>query len=754
MRKIVLLMFLTPLFLHAQNQSSEDYFKNLVKKNAAEIGLSAYDIQNNRLSDFYYDAHAKTYMVYLIQTFKGVDVDDVLSPLSFKEDKLITGHFITLNEIKEKAKNISEKPSVTASASVMNAAKDIGLSTSLKIVPSALSNNGKKAEFNIPDISQNKITANLKWRTPDNINSNYTLVWQTLIHTNNNNALWLVNIDAATGAVIDKKNLTTYENSLGINKTHHNMYVYEDDKTNNAEIRKVESVSSAKYRVVNFPAESPIVTGGTPALATDPWTMFPNTKAITLKWNSDNTKDYDSAFGNNTHVVDDEDNNNVGGVSAHSISALPNLDFDHSITYGLPTDQGNNRESGLTNLFYWTNLMHDMSYQYGFDEPAGNFQSTNFGRGGAENDYVNADAQDGSGIDNSNFSTPVDGSKPRMQMYFFQPNPDTVLKINSPAAYSGFQLSSLGEISLTTQKAPITSDIVMYNDNAGSSHTACVAPLNGAALIGKIVYVDRGSCSFDEKILNAQKAGAAAVIVGDTVDVANSTLINMIYKTNVFGQTIFDKAVTIPSSFVRSGDALTIKSYLKGGTAVNATFYSQLTDGELDNGVVCHEYTHGISTRLTGGPNNGTCLTNGEAMNEGWSDYFAIMMTKDWTKAKLTDGALPKTVGNYAIGFPADGPGIRFYPYSTDKTINPETYDFVLSSDGETHTIGEVWCEMLWEMTWQIIQDIGTINTQLSNADAKGGNSIALNLMMEGLKLQVCKPGFVDGRDAILKADT
>ena len=30
---------------------------------------------------------------------------------------------------------------------------------------------------------------------------------------------------------------------------------------------------------------------------------------------------------------------------------------------------------------------------------------------------------------------------------------------------------------------------------------------------------------------------------------------------------------------------------------------------------------------------------------------------------------------------------------------------------------------------------------------------MALQLVMTGLKLQPCSPGFVDGRDAILKAD-
>lgn len=55
----------------------------------------------------------------------------------------------------------------------------------------------------------------------------------------------------------------------------------------------------------------------------------------------------------------------------------------------------------------------------------GNFQTNNFGLGGNGNDAVQADAQDGSGTNNANFSTPADGSPGRMQMYVFTgPTPD------------------------------------------------------------------------------------------------------------------------------------------------------------------------------------------------------------------------------------------------------------------------------------------------------------------------------------------
>ncbi len=72
---------------------------------------------------------------------------------------------------------------------------------------------------------------------------------------------------------------------------------------------------------------------------------------------------------------------------------------------------------------------------------------------------------------------------------------------------------------------------------------------------------------------------------------------------------------------------------------------------------------------------------------------------------------------------------------------------------GEVHYIGEIWASTLWDMTWFIIQQDG-INKDIFNANGEGGNSVAYKLVIEGMKLQPCSPGFIDGRDAILKADT
>ncbi|PSR99445.1 hypothetical protein PHLCEN_2v4124 [Hermanssonia centrifuga] len=75
--------------------------------------------------------------------------------------------------------------------------------------------------------------------------------------------------------------------------------------------------------------------------------------------------------------------------------------------------------ASITQLFYTSNLFHDLFYRYGFDEVAGNFQHHNFGRGGKGDDAVIVNAQDGSGFNNANFATPPDGQNGRCRMYLW-----------------------------------------------------------------------------------------------------------------------------------------------------------------------------------------------------------------------------------------------------------------------------------------------------------------------------------------------
>src|SRR5690606_35744418 len=127
-------------------------------------------------------------------------------------------------------------------------------------------------------------------------------------------------------------------------------------------------------------------------------------------------------------------------------------------------------------------------------------------------------------------------------------------------------------------------------------------------------------------------------------------------------------------------------------------------DGDFDNGIISHEYGHGISTRLTGGPANSSCLFNNEAMGEGWSDWFALMM-----QLKAGDnGADSRGIASFAASQPIDSPGIRSFVYSTDMTLNPRTLSYSNSTSANyRYDVGEVWASMLWDLTWAYINKYG-----------------------------------------------
>jgi extracellular elastinolytic metalloproteinase len=59
---------------------------------------------------------------------------------------------------------------------------------------------------------------------------------------------------------------------------------------------------------------------------------------------------------------------------------------------------------------------------------------------------------------------------------------------------------------------------------------------------------------------------------------------------------------------------------------------------------------------------------------------------------------------------------------------------------------------MLFEVYWNLIDAHG-FNPDLYGDWTTGGNHLALRLVLDGMKMQPCSPGFVDGRDAILAAD-
>ena len=60
-------------------------------------------------------------------------------------------------------------------------------------------------------------------------------------------------------------------------------------------------------------------------------------------------------------------------------------------------------------------------------------------------------------------------------------------------------------------------------------------------------------------------------------------------------------------------------------------FPGQRRDAAFDADVIVHEYAHGLTSRLIGGPQNVNALTRWQsgALGEGWSDAYAASFTSD-----------------------------------------------------------------------------------------------------------------------------
>ncbi|KAH6572430.1 hypothetical protein BASA62_003369 [Batrachochytrium salamandrivorans] len=346
------------------------------------------------------------------------------------------------------------------------------------------------------------------------------------------------------------------------------------DATTGEVIQTIDFAKKASYKVIPLPRRDP----------TEGFSMVYNPE---FKGSSPNGwTDGEATKGNNAITK-----NTLGKTTPSTSNGVFDTQFNSTANPGTTI----NVAAAAVNLFYLVNLMHDISYQYGFTEQAGNFQTDNFGKGGKGGDAVIVNAIHAYETNSANFFTPVDGKSPVMTMYGF---------------------------------------------------------------------------------------------------------------TN-----------SIPN---RSGG--------------------------LDNGIAIHEYVHGISFRLTGGPTASGCLDTKEAqgLSEGWSDVIAMIVL-----ARSSDTATTSIpMGAYVTNNPA---GIRSHPYTTDMTVNPLTYSD-LETRNDSHPMGEVWASLLWEVYWSLVTKYG-FSTNLYDAKQSEGNIVTMQIIIGGMMLQPCNPTFLSARDAIVAAD-
>ena len=673
------------------------------------------DVQDLRESSSHSFQKTNLTYFYAQQYFEGIPVFNAMAIAAFRDEKLVNlNHNLVLQDLYRKA---NEGFIISWEDALKNTFDYLKLTQALPAKKTDIRNSANVQYFQSEGISSEEVFVEKYWLL---FNDEILPVYNVVVQPNGSPDWWNVRIDARNGKYLEKNNWTSSCSPSDMKVRSFGSQILQGGRKSGTATTSL----GATYNVYPLGTESP--SHGQRSLEVDPAVL----NASPHGWHStvtNNPKQFTITRGNNVHAYEDQNNSNTPGFSPDGGDSLY---FDFQVDFNKPAIVS--MPAAVTNLFYQNNILHDVLYQYGFTEAAGNFQVNNYGKGGAGNDAVRAEAMDGGGTNNANFSTPTDGNAPRMQMYLWNTGGGNILKVDSPLtnSFPGTP-ASIGPPVATN---PVSGEMVLYQDSSANPTLACQTTWQN--LTGKIALIDRGSCNFAAKILNAQAAGAIGVIV------ANNQAGNPIAMG---GQ---GAGITIPSIMVTQGVGNLLKGYLNANPAVFVSLSDSVFgfDSSFDNGVVQHEYGHGLSIRLTGGRMNSSCLNNQEQAGEGWSDLLALFFNTDSTN-------LPEQrrgIATWLINQPVTGQGIRPRPYSTSTIQNNLTYDNIKTLS-VPHGVGTVWATMVWDMYWLLVDEHGFDNDIYNGT---GGNNIAFQLVVEGLKLQRCNPGFADSRDAILQADT
>ncbi|HEY3176922.1 MAG TPA: M36 family metallopeptidase [Candidatus Polarisedimenticolia bacterium] len=694
-----------------------DIAQGYVRNNRAALGLTEADLRDIVIRDRYRTEHNGVTHIYIAQTLRGIEVFNGLINVNVTKD----GRIANLGNrfVADLARSAGTRaPALTAEEAIGRVAARLGLRVTAPLEEESGPTGAARAVvYRAGALSIHPIRVKLVYLPyrPGQVR----LTWEVDISPNDQH-MWLMHVDAESGEVLAQRDM----------------------------------IQRDTYKVYPWPVESPShVSGGLPLPPGDGRTVVnqtaANPTASPFGWHDLNGvmgADTVDTTGNNVFAQTDLDNNDAFAPGVENRPVSPFRDFQPPCD--LTQQPAAYRDAAVTNLFYWNNILHDLHYLYGFTEAAGNFQFNNYGKGGLGGDAVDADAQDGSGTNNANFGTRIDGLTPRMQMFVW--TAQTALTIFPPSSAAGEYPAGSAGFGARLDQTGLSGSIVLVDDGTGATSDAC-EPIS-QDLTGKIALIDRGTCEFGLKVKNAEDAGAAAAVVANN---AGEQIIGMAPGATG-GQ------VTIPSVFVAQSTGERVKTSLAGDPgpiSANMRTVGVDRDSDLDNGVIAHEYGHGVSTRLTGGPNTVTCLSGDQQAGEGWSDWWALALT---ARAGAT-GAEPRGIATYlTFEDPATGLGIRPFPYSTDMSINPQTYgDLTTGTLTVPHGVGTVWATAIWDVYWNLVNGVPALGLPgegfRQNIYDMGaplaGNQVALQLVMDGLKLQPCNPTFLDGRDAILLAD-
>ena len=726
-----------------------------VRANATELGVTTADVADLVVASSYRSAASGITHVNLNQRFRGLEVFGANATVNVAADGRVI--FVGGGFVSNLAGDASGDDELGATDAVEAAADGLELAEPANL--RVLSRSGGVAQKTVVSaggISEEPIPARLGWQpTQDGLR----LAWQVTIDDSSDAHLWNATVDAASGELLASDDWTDHDNLQDLASTLARTNLAASAATTYP-VPPDRVFDGSSYRVFRLPDESP--NDAPRQLVGDPADGL----ASPFGWHDTNGiagAEFTITRGNNNHAYLDQDDDEAMDFGG-SPDGGAGLDFDFPVDFSQHAQAY--RDAVATNLFYGCNIIHDVLYRYGFDEASGNFQANNYGRGGEEGDYVRCEAADGSGTNNANFSTPDEDpgdppGTPRMQMFLW---PGNQFGRQNQVVVDGVGEFGAGWSRFGPPASPagVSGPIVLVDDGVATPPVGTVndgCEPYGPLPAGTIAVVDRANeppeppddpppvCTFLEQVHNAEAAGAAAVVIANNTGSSNPPTLEGDMTAAPPG---------IPAVSVSTADGAALKAVLPAtGTVRKHPDHPGIRDGDFDTGIIFHEYGHGVSNRLTGGPTV-NCLSGSERGSEGWSDYYAIslLLNPELDDPQGTRGLVP-----YVLFQPdRTANGLRPRPYSRNMEFQPFTYDSIKSGawlNGSSlsvpHGVGHGWAAILWDMTWDLIDKHG-FNPNVYEAWDTGGNNRAIQYVTDGLKLQGCGPGLVVSRAAIIAA--
>jgi len=362
--------------------------KNFLRDQTTIFALSSNEIENLRL--LVEDVTESARFIAFNQTVNGIDVFNGQIKFTINKDGQVIQ--VAAADVVP-GLDISIIAALSPEAAVKAAFDAVGtaLKSDLSLAPSA---KGKTAFLNPNGPGYSPITAELS--VFPMTASSARLAYRIFLELDAKRWYELL-IDAGSGAMLFR----------------HNLYVF----AGRANVW-TESPSKGTRTLVNFPEASSVNPAG--------W--LPETGTVTTGNNVDAYLDL-----NGNDQPDAVSDPRLRDGRAYSPTQL--FDFP----FGDGTVQQDPRQyaaAAITNAFYFVNTAHDYFYNLGFNEVAGNYQTSNFNREGTGGDAVVAEVQWGGGSETAAFAPTPEGVAPKLRLGLFPRN--TVSRIDDlDSSYDG-----------------------------------------------------------------------------------------------------------------------------------------------------------------------------------------------------------------------------------------------------------------------------------------------------------------------------